>query len=318
MASKSYEDLISSPPGLTDIDFTIDDAERDIPKIAAGLRRTGGEQFTHITITAPSSLPSEKRSVSRETMRGLGLLIREQTKNLQWLCLSRVKCTDEEDLVEFVETCRHVETMNHLMLLECGTNANGRLGLNITCSVKPLRVIPLHDDGKLSVEKCHLSSEMTERMWSCLRSFNSLNHLTISDSSLSFPSSPLELPFVKKLSAERVTSQSYESLLSSLPGLRHIDITIDDAERDIPQITAGLRRTGGEQFTHITITAPSSLPSEKRSVSRETMRGLGLLIREQTKNLQWLCLSRVKCTDEEDLVEFVETCRHVETMHHIT
>ncbi|XP_030849836.1 uncharacterized protein LOC115927739 [Strongylocentrotus purpuratus] len=159
---------------------------------------------------------------------------------------------------------------------------------------------------------------MTVRMWTCLRSFSSLNHLTISDSSLSFPSTPLELPFVTKLSAERVTLKSYEGLLSSLPGLRHIDITIDDAERDIPHITAGLRRTGGEQFTHITITAPSSLPSEKRSVSRKTMRGLGLLIREQTKNLQWLCLSRVKCTDEEDLVEFVETCRHVETMNHLT
>ena len=129
---------------------------------------------------------------------------------------------------------------------------------------------------------------MTARMWSCLRSFTSLNHLTISDSSLSFPSSPPELPSVTKLSAESVTSQSYEGLLSSLPGLREIDITIDDAERDIPQITAGLRRTGGQQLTHIKLTAPPSLPSEKKSVSRETMRGLGLLIREQTKNLQRL------------------------------
>ena len=93
---------------------------------------------------------------------------------------------------------------------------------------------------------------MTEKLWSCLISFTSLNHhLTISDSSLSFPPSPLELPSVTKLSAEIVTSQSYEGLLSSLPGLEDIDITIDDAERDIHHITAGLRRTGGQQLTDI-------------------------------------------------------------------
>ena len=152
---------------------------------------------------------------------------------------------------------------------------------------------------------------------SCLRSFTLLNHLTISDSSLSFPSSPPELLSVTKLSAESVTSQSYGGLLSSLPGLTHIDITIDDAERDIPQITAGLRRTGGEQLTRIDLTAPCSLPSEKNIVSRETMRGLGLLIREQTKSLECLCLSRMKGTDEKDLVEFVECCEHVKTMNHV-
>ena len=155
---------------------------------------------------------------------------------------------------------------------------------------------------------------MTARLCSCLRSFTSLNHLTISDSSLSFPPSPPELPSVTKLAAKSVTSQSYEGLLSSLPGLRVIDITIDDAERDIPQITACLRRTGGQQLTRIKLRAPRSLPSEKKSVSRETMRGLGLLIREQTKNLQRLILAEVKCTDEEGLVYLIECCRHVKTM----
>ena len=169
----------------------------------------------------------------------------------------------------------------------------------------------------LQVKEFRLSTEMTARLWSCLRSFTSLNHLTISDSSLSFPSSPPELPSVTKLSAKRVTSQSYEGLLSSLPGLRVIDITIDDAERDIPQITACLRRTGGQQLTRIDLTAPSSLPSEKKSVSRETMRGLGLLIRDQTKDLQRLCLSGVKCLDEEDLVELVEssTLKALDSLH---
>ncbi|XP_030849902.1 uncharacterized protein LOC115927775 [Strongylocentrotus purpuratus] len=268
VTSQSYEGLLSSLPGLKEIDIAIDDAERDIPQIMAGLRRTGGQQLTRINITAPS-LPSEKQSVSSETMRGLGLVIREQTKNLQWLCLSRVKGTDEGDLVELVECCKHVKMMNHLMLLGCGTKSYGRLRHHITGlnkSKKSLRVIFLH------------------------------------------------LPFVTELSAERVTSQSYEGLLSSLPGLREIDITIDDAERDIPQITACLRRTGGQQLTRIHLTAPYSLSSEKNRVSRETMRGLGLLIREQTKNLQRLELYLVKCTDEEDLVYLIECCRHVKTM----
>ena len=151
-------------------------------------------------------------------------------------------------------------------------------------------------------------------MWSCLRSFTLLNHLTISDSSLSFPPSPPELPLVTKLSIERVTSESYEGLLSSLPGLREIDIPIDDAERDIPQITAGLRRSEGQQLTTIRLEAPSSLPPEKKSVSRETIRGLGLLIREQTKNLQCLYLAGVKCLDDEDLVELVESSTYLKAL----
>eukprot|EP00057_Strongylocentrotus_purpuratus_P011222 XP_011665696.1 PREDICTED: uncharacterized protein LOC105438970 [Strongylocentrotus purpuratus] len=208
-----YEGLLSSLPGLRRIGITIDDAERDVAQMTACLRRTRGQQLTHIDLTASDSLPSEKKSVSRETIRGLGLLIREQTKHLQRLNLSGMKCLDEEDL----------------------------------------------------------------------------------------------LPSVTELSAEKVTSQSYEGLLSSLPGLREIYITIDDAERDIAQITAGIRRTGGQQLTHIDLTAPSSLPSEKKSVSRETIRGLGLLIREQTKNLQLLNPSGMKCLDEEDLVELVES-----------
>ncbi|XP_030849796.1 uncharacterized protein LOC105441905 [Strongylocentrotus purpuratus] len=320
VTSQSYEGLLSSLSGLRDIDITIDDAEKDIPQITACLRRTVGQQLTRIDLTAPSSLPSEKNRVSRETMRGLSLLIREQTKNLYWLILTRVKCTDEEDLVELVECCRNVKTMNHLMLLGCGTNADGRLSRHITGLHNPkksLGVIALHDDGQLRVEKYQLSTEMTKKLWSCLRSFTSLNRLTISDSSLSFPPSPPELPSVTKLLAESMTSQSYGGLLSSLPGLRDIDITIDDAERDIPQITACLRRAGGQKLTQINLVAPPSLPSEKKSVSRETMRGLGLLIREQTKNLQWLCLSRVKGTDEEDFVELVECCKHVKTINHL-
>ncbi|XP_030849229.1 uncharacterized protein LOC100893826 [Strongylocentrotus purpuratus] len=171
-----------------------------------------------------------------------------------------------------------------------------------------------HEVTNVKFEGSTLTTDVTSGLWPCLRSFSMLRTLTITDSSLSFHPSTHELPSVEKLSAERVTSQSYEGLLSSLPGLTHIDITIDDAERDIPQITAGLRRTGGQQLTYITITAPDSLASEKQSVSRDTVRGLGLLIREQTKNLQRLDLRRVKCTDEEDLVYLIECCRRVKTM----
>ena len=166
----------------------------------------------------------------------------------------------------------------------------------------------------LQIEKCRLSTEMTVRMWSSLRSFTSLNHLTISDSSLSFPPSPPELPSVTQLSTKIMTSQSYEGLLASLPGLRDTDITIDDAERDIPQITAGLRRTEGKQLTTIRLAALQSLPSEKKCVSRETMKAFGLLIREQTKNMQGLQLSNVESLDEEVFVDLIEFCRRVKTM----
>ena len=127
---------------------------------------------------------------------------------------------------------------------------------------------------------------MTTKLWSCLRSFTSLNHLTISDSSLSFPPSPPELPSVTKLSAERVTSQSYEGLLSSLPGLEVVDITIGDARtEDISQIQTSLRRYLAEQdLTRIDL---SSLQSEENvsSMSRQRMEGLGLLIRNRQAKL---------------------------------
>ncbi|XP_063956654.1 uncharacterized protein LOC135154438 [Lytechinus pictus] len=156
---------------------------------------------------------------------------------------------------------------------------------------------------------------MTTRVWSCLSSFTSLNHLTISDSSISFPSSLPELPSITNISTERVTSRCSEGLISSLPGLVYIDIIIDEADGDIANITAGLRRTGGRKLKLIKLQAPFSLPSEKCRVSRETMRGLGLLIKEHTKHMKRLILEKVKCTDEDDLVYLIECCRHVKTMN---
>eukprot|EP00057_Strongylocentrotus_purpuratus_P011144 XP_011665618.1 PREDICTED: uncharacterized protein LOC100893904 [Strongylocentrotus purpuratus] len=256
VTSQSYEGLLSSLPGLRDIDITIDDAERDIPQITACLCRTGGQKLTRINLTAPSSLQSEKNIVvSRETVRGLGRLIREQTKDLQRLCLSGMKCLDAEDLVELVDLSSYSKALDSLHFQSLGG------------------------------ECFEYDQESGFRLLS-----------------------------VTKLSAKRVTSQSYEGLLSSLPGLKEIDITIDDAERDVPQITAGLRRTGGQQLTDITLTTLDSFRSEKNRVSRETMRGLGLLIRDQTKKCGQLSLIWVKCTDEEDLVYLIECCRRVKTM----
>ncbi|XP_041466156.1 uncharacterized protein LOC121416764 [Lytechinus variegatus] len=158
---------------------------------------------------------------------------------------------------------------------------------------------------------------MTTRIWSCLSSFTSLNHLNISDSSIDFPPSPPALPSIRKLSAMRVTSQFYEGLISSLPALVKIDITIDDAEGDISNITAGLRGTGGRKLTCIKLRTSRSLPTEKSRVSRETMRGLGLLIKERTKNLKYLFLEWVKCTDEDDMIYLIECCRHVKKMIYV-
>eukprot|EP00057_Strongylocentrotus_purpuratus_P013304 XP_011667778.1 PREDICTED: uncharacterized protein LOC105439913 [Strongylocentrotus purpuratus] len=298
VTSQSYEGLLSSLPGLREIDITINEAERDIPQITTCLRRTTGQQLTTIRLKTQSSLPSEMNSVSRETVRGLGLLIREQIKNLRCFYLTGVKCLDEEDLVELVESSTYLKASDslHLQSLDGGCFKYDR-------------------QSGVKVEKCRLSTEMTARMWSCLRSITSVNQLTISESSLSFSPSTPKLPLVTKLSAKIMTSESYEGLHSSLPGLRKINITMDDAERGISQITTCLRRTGGQQLTYIELTAPpSSLPSEKKSVSRETMRGLGFLIREQTKNLQGLHLSRVESLDEEGLVDLIEFCRRVETM----
>ncbi|XP_041466031.1 uncharacterized protein LOC121416607 [Lytechinus variegatus] len=158
---------------------------------------------------------------------------------------------------------------------------------------------------------------MTSRMWPCLRSFTSLKYLAISDSSLSFAPSPPELPSVTKLSVKGLTSQCFESLISSLPGLEDIILTMDYAEGDIARYTTVLRRTAGQKLKYICLYGPSSRSPEESRVSRETMRGLGLFIKEHTQNLQELFLHMVKCTDDDDLVYLMECCRRVKTMENV-
>ncbi|XP_041466108.1 uncharacterized protein LOC121416709 [Lytechinus variegatus] len=161
---------------------------------------------------------------------------------------------------------------------------------------------------------------MTSRMWSCFRPFTSLKNLTISDSSLSFPPSPPELPSVTKLSVKGKTSQSYNGLISSLPGVEYIDITTDYAEGDIARYTSALRLTAGQKLKHIRLygrSSWSSLSRERNRVSRETMRGLGLVIKEHTRNIQKLHLRWVRCTDEDDLVYLTDCCRHVKEIKYV-
>ncbi|XP_041466184.1 uncharacterized protein LOC121416775 [Lytechinus variegatus] len=163
-----------------------------------------------------------------------------------------------------------------------------------------------------------LTTVVTDGLWRCLKSFPMLNHLTVSDTSIDFPPSPSELPSITSLSVNGVTSQCFKGLISSLPALEYIHITIDEAEGDIADITAGLRRTGRRKVTRINLQAPPPLPSQKKkTVSSKTMRGLGLLIKEHTKNLKQLYLSRIKCTDEDDLFYLIECCRHVKTMKYV-
>eukprot|EP00057_Strongylocentrotus_purpuratus_P011143 XP_011665617.1 PREDICTED: uncharacterized protein LOC100893826 [Strongylocentrotus purpuratus] len=110
-----------------------------------------------------------------------------------------------------------------------------------------------HEVTCVKFERSTLTTDVTSGLWSCLGSFSILRTLTISDSSLSFPPSAPKLLSVTKLLAERVTSHSYEGLLSSLPGLEEIDITIGDAKaEDIRQIQTSLRRLlKGQDLTRI-------------------------------------------------------------------
>nr|XP_054757848.1 uncharacterized protein LOC129263959 [Lytechinus pictus] len=307
VTSQCYKGLISTLPGLTDmvyIDITIDDSEEDIAHITSVLRRTGGQKLERIILRkTPSSFPSRKIPFQNETEGGPSLLFVKNSLGTNMLKLhnhDNALHPEKKDPVEVLESFAFLASLAQLKLEfldDWSFNFETAFGVKIS--------------------KCHLSPEMTTRVWSCLRSFTSLNLLNISDSSISFSSSPPELPSITELSTEGVTSQCYEGLISSLPALVYIDITIDEAEGDIANITAGLRRTGGRKLTRITLCTTYSLPSEKSHVSSKTMRGLGLLIKEHTKNLEYLMLERVKCTDEDDLVYLIECCRHVKTMEYV-
>eukprot|EP00057_Strongylocentrotus_purpuratus_P025888 XP_011680362.1 PREDICTED: uncharacterized protein LOC105445915 [Strongylocentrotus purpuratus] len=268
-----YEGVLLSIPGVREIDVCIDVAEQETGNTfqistasqPIGQTRASDKQsFVHIRLHAWPALTTVRKIASGESIGVLSLLFRDQTGNQQRLHVSGVKGRDEQALVElFIKTSR----LKSLKYGIGGGSLNDR---------------DADQNTRFEIQQCHLSTEMTEKLWSCLKSFTSLNQLSISDSFLSFPPSPPELPSVTNLSAER--------------------------------ITVGLRRTGGLQLTHIKLIAPSSLPPVKNCVSTETMRGLGSLTKEQTKNLQWLGLSGMKSMDEEDFVELVESSTYLKAL----
>ncbi|XP_041466154.1 uncharacterized protein LOC121416763 [Lytechinus variegatus] len=134
-----------------------------------------------------------------------------------------------------------------------------------------------------------LTTIVTDGLWTCLKSFPMLDHLIVSDTSTDFPPSPPELPSITELSTERLTSKCCEGLISSLPALQYIDVTIDEAEGEISHITAGLRRTGGQKLERIIIRdTPSSFPSRKSSFQNETEGGPRLLFVQNSTGMNML------------------------------
>ncbi|XP_030849806.1 uncharacterized protein LOC105438532 [Strongylocentrotus purpuratus] len=172
-----------------------------------------------------------------------------------------------------------------------------------------------HEVKTLKIEGSTLTTDVTNGLWSCLGSFSKLETLNISETSLSFPPSPPQLLSVTKLSAERMTPQSYERVLSSIPGVSDIDVSIDVAETSqTSQITTASRPMGqtrdrGEQsFVHIRLHAWSTLTTDMEIKSGRSIGGLSLLFEDQTKKQQRLHVFGLKGRDEEALVDmFVKT-----------
>eukprot|EP00057_Strongylocentrotus_purpuratus_P010043 XP_011664517.1 PREDICTED: uncharacterized protein LOC105438428 [Strongylocentrotus purpuratus] len=157
-----------------------------------------------------------------------------------------------------------------------------------------------------------LTTDVTSGLWSCLKDFSMLDTLVISDSSLSFPPFLPVLISVTNLSAEIVTSQSYEGVLPSIPGVRDIDVSIDVAETSNTfQITTASRPMNqtmamDEQFfVHIRLHALKALTTDRKTESGETIGGLSLLFEDQTKKQQRLHVSGVRGRDEETLVDLL-------------
>nr|XP_054757852.1 uncharacterized protein LOC129263962 [Lytechinus pictus] len=158
-------------------------------------------------------------------------------------------------------------------------------------------------------EQSVLTTVVTDGLWACLKSFPMLTSLNISDSSIDFPPSPAELPSIRSLSVEKVTSQCLKSVISSLTGLT--EMYIDDAEGDLAQITSALRRTGGQKLKRIIIrNTPSSFPSLKSPFQSETEGGLRLLFDKSDHSgtaAKMLILHRARHMEKKDPVEVLES-----------
>eukprot|EP00057_Strongylocentrotus_purpuratus_P023272 XP_011677746.1 PREDICTED: uncharacterized protein LOC105444766 [Strongylocentrotus purpuratus] len=179
VTSQSYKGVLSSIPGVRDIDVSIDVTETSntfqITTASRPMTRAMDEQFfVHIRLHALTSLTTDRKIESGETIGGISLLFEDQTKKKQRLNVSGVRGRDEEALVDlFVKT----KQLTYLNLGSGGGTLHKKNNVQNT---------------RLEIEQCQLSTEMTTKLWSCLRSFTSLTHLTISDSYLSFLPSPPE------------------------------------------------------------------------------------------------------------------------------
>ncbi|XP_041467400.1 uncharacterized protein LOC121417733 [Lytechinus variegatus] len=223
VTSQCYEGLISSLPGLVKFDITLIIGQSDVLRITKchlSSEMTARmwsclRPFTslnHLTISdsslsfslSPPELPSVTmllaNKLTSQCYQGL-------ISSLPGLRDIDVQNAATDDFVEFIESSTRLTSLQRI---EIKTLDRWRFDFDTAKGVQ--------------ITKCHLSSEMTARMWSCLRPLTSLNHLTISDSSLSFSLSPPALPSITKLLANKLTSQCYQGLILSLPGLRDIDV----------------------------------------------------------------------------------------------
>ncbi|XP_041466186.1 uncharacterized protein LOC121416777 [Lytechinus variegatus] len=147
-----------------------------------------------------------------------------------------------------------------------------------------------------------LTTVVTDGLWGSLKSFPMLTSLTISDTSIDFPLSPPELPSIRSLSVEKVTSQCLKSVISSLTGLT--DMYIEDAEGDIAQIASALRRTGGQKLKRIIIrNTPSSFPLLKSPFQSDTEGEPRLLFDKNST----LTLHEAKLFENKGPVEVLES-----------
>ena len=170
---------------------------------------------------------------------------------------------------------------------------------------------------ELYIKDCHFS-ELSTDVWVSLTSLTSLNCICMESSSLalSYRSLPF-LPSVNELSTKRVSSESYSGLIMSLPGLKKMGhglhlIYLADADKDIAQISLGLRHLGAS-LTHIELDGRFA---SERKVSDCNFKCLCEVIIEKVTKLEMIWFANLTM-DEQSLIDLIKTCRAITTMKEI-
>ena len=175
-------------------------------------------------------------------------------------------------------------------------------------------LISIFQISTLRISDCHLGESSTS-LWVTLAPFTSLYRLYVKSSSLALSKeSPLTLPLVEKIHVSYLRSNSYNGLITSLPGLKVIGnpCYLSKCDADIAQISLALRNSGGS-LTHIYLDGQHAF---QQLVSNESMKKLCDVIRDQTARLQEIKLWNMGIKAEV-LVGLVEICRTVKTMRDI-